>query len=529
MPGYLRSLKDIVTEVVQDSREPLSVDQIVREAEKQRLLSSGNPKNSIRNALQNSPLVESLGDGRYVYAPRAASGSSFRILLDGVDEFAPILPIGDDVGACLSIGHGNPWGDHEVALRLSTWLTVAGALRNSSPLTTLTLPGEFWTWLAKVRRDGADSLVLRCEDGETGAFTLEGSRLADVDSEALAGRDEQVLAVARGIFSRTSDVYLRHFLRRLIVRAAYKGEPQPSPLNTILFVHDGRFVYRGVSVGFRGDLTPELMRLFGERLRLEHSMEPIAMEPVQRMRTFYSGRGRRPDGEGAQGQLEAGGAPAETEDEEEVGALGLLDLIPGLRLGMERAEEEAEGERRPQAPAKPAEHLYRLRVRLRWKPSVWRVIEILDNQNLVDLHHAIQEAFAWDNDHLWAYFLSGKRWDSLTEIASPAVDEGESPFADEVTIGDLELKRGQKFLYLFDFGDELQHDVELIEVVPLPPSGDYPRVAVVHGEAPPQYPGLDEEEEDEEESDEDGLDLGMGDEVEDEAEEGERKEEERGQ
>jgi hypothetical protein len=39
---------------------------------------------------------------------------------------------------------------------------------------------------------------------------------------------------------------------------------------------------------------------------------------------------------------------------------------------------------------------------------VTRVIAMLDDQTLEDLHAAIQRAFGWDNDHLYAFFLSGR-------------------------------------------------------------------------------------------------------------------------
>src|SRR5207302_9709235 len=115
---------------------------------------------------------------------------------------------------------------------------------------------------------------------------------------------------------------------------------------------------------------------------------------------------------------------------------------------------------RPQpelAPVSPLhlpapEHGYRVKVSLEWKPSVWRVIEMLDNQTLEDLHLAIQRAFRWDNDHLYAFFLSGRAWDRVTEVAAPFGD-AEPPTTDEVTLAALEVRPGQRFLYIFDFGD----------------------------------------------------------------------------
>ena len=56
--------------------------------------------------------------------------------------------------------------------------------------------------------------------------------------------------------------------------------------------------------------------------------------------------------------------------------------------------------------------------------SVWRRMEMTGDQTLDELHEAIQRAFHWDNDHLYAFFLSGKAWDRQTEYESP-FGEGE--------------------------------------------------------------------------------------------------------
>lgn len=49
-------------------------------------------------------------------------------------------------------------------------------------------------------------------------------------------------------------------------------------------------------------------------------------------------------------------------------------------------------------------------------------------------------------------------------------------------------------LFLFDYGDEWQFKVELIGLVQKEPKAAYPRVLKQVGQAPPQYPDLDEDE-----------------------------------
>jgi hypothetical protein len=135
--------------------------------------------------------------------------------------------------------------------------------------------------------------------------------------------------------------------------------------------------------------------------------------------------------------------------------------------------------------------------------SVWREIEIAANQTLADLGEAIPLAFDFDDPHLWSFFLSGRAWDHDSEYA---LDSQPDPFggpraraARRALIGDVPWPgaSGKKeFLFLFDYGDEWHFGVELVRQSPtVEASAGYPRVVAHMGDAPPQYPDLDEEEE----------------------------------
>jgi hypothetical protein len=147
--------------------------------------------------------------------------------------------------------------------------------------------------------------------------------------------------------------------------------------------------------------------------------------------------------------------------------------------------------------------LYRFQVKLEWAKRIWRRIEMRGDQTLDDLHEAIQQAFRWDNDHLYAFFLSGKAWDERSAYESPLSEEGRP--ASRYRLENLPLKAGQQFLYLFDFGDELRHLVKLEAIVPngVNPTQvqSYPVITELHGEVPPQY-GYYDEDEDEDEDEE---------------------------
>jgi len=146
--------------------------------------------------------------------------------------------------------------------------------------------------------------------------------------------------------------------------------------------------------------------------------------------------------------------------------------------------------------------IYRFRVRLWAGPDtggetsdqVVREIELAANQPFAALGHAIPAAFDFDEDHLWAFFLSGKAWDSKTEWGLDADYAGR---ADGVMVRDVPFPgaAGKKeFLYIFDFGDDWRFRVKLLRMQPAVEAGVvYPQLVSSVGVAPPQYRNWDEE------------------------------------
>ena len=198
---------------------------------------------------------------------------------------------------------------------------------------------------------------------------------------------------------------------------------------------------------------------------------------------------------------------------------------------------------------------YTFHVSLPGTGRTWRKLELRADQTLHDLHLAIQNAFEWDNDHLYAFYMSGKAWDSDSEYRLPdnttpwdeiieddeddqleppeltpeereaqlrqffGTDSGltlaemETKFADfwesfwedaaeagpgnslETELSVLNLRPKQEFMYLFDFGDEHRFKVRVYAInEQANPADDYPRVVELVGDSPPQYDYWDEDE-----------------------------------
>ena len=120
--------------------------------------------------------------------------------------------------------------------------------------------------------------------------------------------------------------------------------------------------------------------------------------------------------------------------------------------------------------------LYKIKVELIEHPvyelehEVSKTFLISGKESLYDLHMKIQRAFNWDNDHMFSFYLSGKFDKQETEYS--AAPDGEylasrwrnTKSASEAEIRDLAFHVGMKFQYLFDYGDQLQHEISVLKI-----------------------------------------------------------------
>jgi Plasmid pRiA4b ORF-3-like protein len=119
-------------------------------------------------------------------------------------------------------------------------------------------------------------------------------------------------------------------------------------------------------------------------------------------------------------------------------------------------------------------------------------VAVAGHEHLTELHASIQQAFTWDDDHLYSFWLDGEFWgDARAEFVRPGTPDTDSRTA-EVPIDELRLKDNTRIAYVFDYGDEWRVMLTLRERVD--GGNAMPRVSQRRGTAPPQYPPLDEEE-----------------------------------
>lgn len=107
----------------------------------------------------------------------------------------------------------------------------------------------------------------------------------------------------------------------------------------------------------------------------------------------------------------------------------------------------------------------------------------------------IQYAFDWDNDHMFSFYFGGKLFDKKNEYsATPLGDldtfgmSTSSKLAANTQIRDVGLQAGSTFLYVFDYGNELVHEIIVDRIRDKNDEDkELPTVVSEIGIPPPQY------------------------------------------
>ncbi|MBV8734307.1 MAG: hypothetical protein JO120_05960, partial [Solirubrobacterales bacterium] len=158
----------------------------------------------------------------------------------------------------------------------------------------------------------------------------------------------------------------------------------------------------------------------------------------------------------------------------------LISLSPAARLVLGRSRSEVGGG-----------SVFVFQAKLLNVSGVSARVAVAGHEHLTALHDAIQQAFNWEDDHLYSFWLNGEFWSREgEELVRPGTPDTDSQTAD-VAVDAFRLKIGSRIAYVFDYGDEWRVMLTLRERVD---AGDgIPRVSARRGTAPPQYPTLEDE------------------------------------
>lgn len=119
----------------------------------------------------------------------------------------------------------------------------------------------------------------------------------------------------------------------------------------------------------------------------------------------------------------------------------------------------------------------------------YRHIRISGDEPLDGLHLAIQQAFGFDNDHAYAFFMDNRMWSDMDSYYADFAAEdpwgGNLRTTSKYRLRQLHLEPGKKFKYVFDFGDEWVFQCKVLKVL----EEETGEAAIVRGKgaAPSQY------------------------------------------
>ena len=99
----------------------------------------------------------------------------------------------------------------------------------------------------------------------------------------------------------------------------------------------------------------------------------------------------------------------------------------------------------------------------------YRHIQIGEGATLSSLSSVILSAFGFYDDHLHSFFMNNRAWDSDAEFVCPGGDlDGALGFTDKVKLTKFRLMKGDKFLYIFDYGDDWRFQIKVLRVIDEP-------------------------------------------------------------
>jgi len=98
-------------------------------------------------------------------------------------------------------------------------------------------------------------------------------------------------------------------------------------------------------------------------------------------------------------------------------------------------------------------------------PPVWRRVLVPAQFSFYRFHLVIQEAFGWENCHLFQF--SPKGFGSQPVIREPFDDGEDEEFMDaaKTKTDKIFKKEGEAFTYIYDFGDTWEHKITLEKII----------------------------------------------------------------
>ena len=96
----------------------------------------------------------------------------------------------------------------------------------------------------------------------------------------------------------------------------------------------------------------------------------------------------------------------------------------------------------------------------------YRHIQISESATLLELSSAILDSVDFMDGHLHSFFMNNSAWDRGSEYACPRCElDGARGHTDKVKLSKFKLSKGDRFKYIFDYGDDWRFQIKVLRVI----------------------------------------------------------------
>ena len=121
------------------------------------------------------------------------------------------------------------------------------------------------------------------------------------------------------------------------------------------------------------------------------------------------------------------------------------------------------------------------------KPSIWRQIQVPKSYSFRDLHLAIQDAMGWMDSHLHEFLVKSPVTSEMESIGVPEEDGFDNSLLSGSKIKIKKyLPSNSKMRYIYDFGDDWEHELKFEGEYPQLESIEYPLCLAGKRACPPE-------------------------------------------
>ncbi|WP_092577459.1 plasmid pRiA4b ORF-3 family protein [Rhizobium lusitanum] len=112
-------------------------------------------------------------------------------------------------------------------------------------------------------------------------------------------------------------------------------------------------------------------------------------------------------------------------------------------------------------------------------PMVWRRVQVASTMTLREFHGVLQVVMGWEGIHLYQFIIHTARYGSWETGARSSA----------MSLGELKLRKGIRFLYEYDLNIPWEHEIRLEERQSVKPGAHYPACAGGDGDCPTEECG----------------------------------------